>query len=218
MVTSDPQAVSWSVELRSSGSVRVDVRRWRSWLHGVIAVYMGLISVAILLLGDGVGIRVVGVLLALITVPLLVMAVQQILRLGSWAPPVVVVDADGLTVRHGYLHVPWSDLTGVTAYTANRNSWVSVGMSEQCYDAWLARRSWVLRVLARRPRRRTYGVVNLPPNLAVDAEAFARWLTDEATERRLAEIRQLRRDLEVGVMEAERLAAESEAAARADGS
>jgi hypothetical protein len=187
MVTTDPQGVAWSVELRSSGRVCVDVKRSRCWLYLVTGLYMALISVACLVLADGVGIRVVGALLLLVSVPLVVMAVQQVLRLGSWSSPVVVVDADGITVRHGVLRVPWRELSGAIAYTANHNRWVAVVVSDEFYDAWVTSRSWVVRLVGRRRRDRA-GTINLPPNLAVDTEAFAAWLTHETLDRLRAQL------------------------------
>ncbi|GAW49574.1 MULTISPECIES: hypothetical protein [unclassified Nocardioides] len=187
MVTTDPQGVAWSVELRSSGRVAVDVKRWRSWLYAVVGLYMGMISVACLLLADGVGIRVVGALLMLITVPLLVMSVQQVLRLGSWASPVVLVDAEGITVRHGVLRVPWGELSGAIAYSASHNRWIAIVVSDEFYDAWVGSRSWVVRLAGRRRRDRP-GTITLPPNLAVDTEAFAAWLTHEALDRLRAQL------------------------------
>ncbi|MFC6043045.1 hypothetical protein [Nocardioides hankookensis] len=187
MVTTDPQGVAWSVELRSSGRVCADVRRGRSLVYVVVAVWLGLIAVGLLAF-TGLGGRVVGALLLLLAVPMLVMTVKQVARVGSWRSPQVVVDADGITVRHGYLRVPWSELGGAFGYTANHNRWVALVLSVECYEAWRARRPWLVRVLARRWRRRRHGTVNLPPNLGVDNVAFAGWLTHEARDRRLSQL------------------------------
>lgn len=195
MVTSDPQAVAWSVELRSSGRVCADVSRGRSLLYVAVGVLMTAMGVGLLVFG-GVSGAVFGAILLVIAVPMVVMSTRQCLRVGSWRSPQVLLDADGLTVRHGYLRLPWSELYGAFAYTATHNRWITLTTSPESYDAWLRSRSPVLRLLGRRWRRRRWGSVNLPPNLAVDTVAFAAWLTDEARTRQLAEIERLRHELE----------------------
>jgi len=116
------------------------------------------------------------------------MSVKQLFRVGSWASPVVVVDRDGITARQGYLQVPWSDLYGAFAYTASHNRWVALVIEPAFYDRWVAARPLLVRVLSRRPRRRRHGTLNLPPNLAVDAETFAAWITAETRARMLAQL------------------------------
>jgi hypothetical protein len=85
-------------------------------------------------------------------------------------------------------------------------------MSPDSYDAWVRSRSPVLRLIARRPRRRRWGGLDLPPNLGVDTEAFAAWLDDEVRTRQHARLERLRRELGAAVQstaqDAERLAAE----------
>ncbi|MFC7496931.1 MULTISPECIES: hypothetical protein [unclassified Nocardioides] len=195
MVSTDPQAVAWSLELRSSGRVCVDVRRGRSLLYLVVAVWMDLIAVGLLVFTDVAG-RVVGGLLLALGLAMFTMSFMQLFRVGSWRSPHVAVDADGIDVRRGWLRVPWSELGGAVAYTANHNRWVTIGLSAECYHAWLAQRSWPVRLLGRRSRQR-HGAVNLPPNLAVDNVEFARWLTDEAVGRLQAELERLRHGLDV---------------------
>jgi len=121
-------------------------------------------------------------------VPMVVLCVQQVLRVGSWRSPQVLVDADGLTVRHGFLRVAWADLYGAHAYTLRYNRWVALTMSPDSYDAWVRSRSLPLRLIARRPRRRRWGGLHLPPNLGVDTVAFAAWLDDEIRTRQYAEL------------------------------
>jgi hypothetical protein len=184
VVTTDPRGVAWSVELRSSSRVCVDVRRGRSVAYAVVAVYMGLIGFGALVL-TGLGGRLFGALLLVIAVPMLAQTIQQVLRVGRWRSPQVLVDAEGVTVRHGVIHVPWADLYGAVGYEANLNRWIALVVSPERYDAWVASRSWAVRVLGRRWRRRPYGNVLLPPNLAVDHHAFAAWLTSETQDRML---------------------------------
>jgi hypothetical protein len=182
VVTKDPQGVAWSVELRSSGRVCVDVSRGRSVLYALVGAWMALLGVGMLVF-TGLGGRIFGALLLVIAVPMSLWSVQLVLRVGSWRSPQVVVDADGVTVRHGYLRVPWADLYGAVAYVSSHNKWVALVISPERYDAWVAARPWVVRVLGRRSRRRRYGNVLLPPNLDIDYEAFAAWLTEETQDR-----------------------------------
>jgi hypothetical protein len=209
MVSTDPQAVAWNVELRSSGQVCVDVGRGRSAGYGLIGLLLGVIGGGLLAYG-GIAAPVMGAILLVIAVPMVIWSVQLCLRVGAWRSPQVLVDAEGITVRHGYLRVPWADLYGAHAFTANHNRWVMLGLSPECYDAWVRSRSPLMRLLARRPGRRRIGMLQLPPNLAVDTEAFAAWLTDEVRTRQHAELEQARMGLNAAVQhvadEAERLA------------
>ncbi|GAA4692749.1 hypothetical protein [Nocardioides conyzicola] len=211
MVSTDPQAVAWNVELRSSGRVCVDVSRGRSVVYLVVGVAMTALAAGLLVSGGVSGI-VCGALLALVAVPMLVLTVQQVLRVGSWRSPQVLVDAEGLTVRHGFMRIAWADLYGATAYTLKYNRWVALTMSPDSYDAWVRSRSPFMRLLARRPRRRRFGILQLPPNLAVDTRAFATWLNDEVRARQYAELERARQGLDAAVQhtvaEAERLAEE----------
>ncbi len=191
MATTDPQGVAWSVELRSSGRVCVDVSRGRSFAYLLVGLVFAALAGGLLATGRVSGV-VGGALLAVIGVPLVVVTVQQCLCIGSWRSPQVVIDADGVTVRHGYLRIGWADLYGAHAYTQKHNRWVTLTMSPEAYDAWLRSRSLVLRLVARRARRRRWGNLNLPPNLAVDTVAFAAWLNDEVRTRQDAEIERSR--------------------------
>jgi hypothetical protein len=182
VVTTDPQGVAWSVELRSSGRVVADVRRGRSLAYAFVAVFLGVVAVGTLVVAGLAG-RLFGGLLLALAVGMLVSSVQSLLRVGSWRSPQVLVDAEGVTVRHGYLHVPWADLHGAIGYTSNHNRWVALVVSPERYDAWLAARPVLVRALGRRSRRRRYGNVLLPPNLDVDTEVFAAWLTQETQDR-----------------------------------
>lgn len=187
MVATDPQAVAWSVELRSTGRVCVDVSRGRSFVNLLVGLLIAGIAGGMLATGRVAG-MLLGAFLAVVAVPMLVVCVQQVLRVGSWRSPQVLVDADGLTVRHGFLRVAWTDLYGAHAYTLKYNRWVALTISPDSYDAWVRSRSLPLRLIARRPRRRRWGGLNLPPNLDVDTEAFAAWLTDEVGTRQYAEV------------------------------
>ncbi len=185
----------WSAELRRSGRVCVDVSRVRSVLDVVTGAGMTLIGVVAVVYGS-TGWRVVAAVFLALALWLLVWSLMIALRLGSWRSPQVVVDAAGLTVRHGYLHVPWADLVGATASTTRYrgvpvNRWVAVAIAADRYDTWLRARPPVVRLLGRRRGRRA-GTLNLPANLRVDAEAFAAWLVDEIAERRRAERARLR--------------------------
>ena len=210
MVTTDPQAVAWSVELRSSGRLCIDVGRGRA----VLLVFGGLLLAGIgaISLTGTPAVAVIGLLLLALGVPCVAWAVRMTLRVGSWRSPHVVVDADGVTVRHGYLHAPWTDLYGAFPYVASHNRWVALVLSPEFYDAWLAERPWPVRLLGRRGRRRRSGSVNLPPNLAVDHVALAHWLHHEICDRRLAELQVLRRAVDDAAtatrLEAEKLAEE----------
>ena len=185
--TTDPQGVAWSVELRSSGRVCADVRRGRASAYAALCAFFSAVWLAGLFVGDGWGRAGWGVLLVL-TALMTALFVRQALRLGSWRSPQVVVDAEGLTLRHGMMRVPWPHLCGAVAYTANHNRWVDVVTTDELYDAWLADRPAVQRLLARRWRNGP-GRVQLPPNLDVDTEAFAAWLTHEAADRMRAAVR-----------------------------
>lgn len=221
MVSDDPQGVAWSVELRSSGRVCADVRRWRAALGLLVSPLMLAMAVGLIAF-TGVGGRIFGVLVLLLAVPLVVMTLQQLLRVGSWRSPQVVVDAEGVTVRRGWLRAPWPEIHGAVALTANHNHWVALVLSAECYDAWWAGRPRVLRLITRRARRRRHGMLQLPPNLSVDHEAFAAWLTHEAQERLRARVEAARRDLDGAVAqvrdEAERLAEQERLRAQRPGS
>ena len=188
MVTTDPQGVAWSVELRGSGRVCLDIRRWRTWAYVFVAGYMTLIALGLLILVRGVGGILVGAGLLLLAVPMTVSTLRQGLRLGSWASPVVVVDAAGVTARHGVLSVPWDELCGAIAYSASHNRWIALVVTDEFYDRWFASLSWPMRILGRGGRRRAGTTINLPPNLAVDTDAFAAWLTEEIFDRLRAQL------------------------------
>lgn len=205
MVTTDPQAVAWSIELRSSGRVTADVGRGRAAAYLLVGLWMLVVAVSLLVLG-GVGGRLFGGFLLAITLALLTTSTQQLVRAGSWRSPQVVVDAEGITVRHGWLRAPWSEVHGATASRVQHNRWVSLALSAECYEEWRAGRRWPLRLLGRRPRRR-HAVLRLPPNLAVDHEAFAAWITHECEDRLRARIEVARQEV-WAVSEAERLAEE----------
>ena len=185
MVTTDPQAVAWHVELRSSGRVGIDVRRGRAAFYALFAWLLNAMWVFLLVVG-GTPQRVVALLLLLVMVPVGIQSVRQALRVGRWASPVVVVDADGVALRHAGLRVPWPDVYGAVAYTLQRNRMVSLVVSDEFYDAWISSRGPVLRLLGRRWRS-SAGQLNLPANLDVDTEAFAGWLTHEAQVRLAAQ-------------------------------
>ena len=187
METSDPRAVAWSVELRSTGRVCADVRRWRALVYLLVGLWMLAIAAGLLAF-TGVAGRLFGAFLLVVTLGLVTVSVQQLLRIGSWRSPQVLVDEEGITVRHGWLRVPWSELYGASGYTMQFNRWVALVLTEECYEAWRAGRPRWVQLLSRRPRRWRHGTVQLPPNLGVDPEAFAAWLTHEARRRVLADI------------------------------
>jgi len=182
MVTADPQGVAWSVELRSSGRVCADIRRGRTALYGAMFLLCDALSVWLLVSGD-LRARLVAAGLLAVLGPGLLWAARVVLRVGPWRAPHVLVDAHGVTVRRHDLHVPWADLDGAVGYTANHNRWVTLVVADDRYDAWLASRSWLVRVLGHRRRRRRHGCINLPPNLDVDNVAFGAWLTNETQDR-----------------------------------
>jgi hypothetical protein len=186
VATTGPQAVAWSVELRSSGQVCADVRRGRSRVYALAGGLMCAVAAGATV-AAGTGGRIVAGALLLLGLAITTTSVQQVLRVGSWRSPQVVVDADGVTVRHGRLRVPWPELAGAIGYTLQHNRWVGLVPTDAWYDAWLAAQPWWVRLLNRPWRRRRGRWVNLPPNLDVDHLAFATWLTDETRQRMVSE-------------------------------
>lgn len=189
MVTTDPQAVAWSVELRSSGRVELDARRGRLVAYLLISLVFVAGSVAGLVVSDSTGGRVVSGLGVLVFAPGLCLFTAQLLGLGSWRSPLVVVDASGITVRHGKLHVPWTAIRTAVPYVQRTNQFVLLFVDEEFYDSWRSGVSWWLRALTVLERRLMRGTctLGLPPNLNADVTVLTAWLTDEALTRRFAQ-------------------------------
>ena len=189
----EEQRAAWQAALRGPGRVVADVGRLRGTTYAVAAVLLGAIGAGLLVV-EGTAGRAVGALLVLLAVPMLAWGVRIALRLGSWRSPHVVVDADGITVRHGRVRVPWAELRAATATVTRHNRWVTLSVTPDCYARWVAGRPRALRWMAwRHPRN---PALVLPPDLRVDPWAFAGWLSAEVHERQLGEVARLRAELE----------------------
>lgn len=187
----DPEGVGWSVQLRSSGRVCVDVSRVRSAVYLIVALWLPGV-VAVMLAAPGWTLPVLGVLLSPLALALPFRFARQLLRVGSWRSPHVVVDDDGVSVPHDHLQAPWTQLHGAIGYTANHNRWVALVTTREWYDAWLAGRPWPRRLLRPGWRRADHANVRLPANLTVDHELFAAWLTYEARARMVTDLERRR--------------------------
>lgn len=189
MVSTDPQGVAWQVMLYSSGRVELDARRGRLVVYLLTGLVFSAVGVAGTVTATGIGGRVFCAVLVLVFAPGVVLFTAQLVGLGSWRSPLVVVDASGITVRHGKLHVPWTAIRAAVPYVQRYNQFVLLVVDEEFYRSWRSSVGWWLRALTVLERRMMRGActLGLPPNLDVDVRLFTAWLTDEARTRRLAQ-------------------------------
>jgi hypothetical protein len=186
MVATDPQGVAWSIELRSSGRVALDARRGRLVLYLLTSLAFTAVCVAVLATSTGVGGRVLSALGVALFGPGVWLFTAQLVGLGSWRSPLVLVDATGITVRHGRLHVPWEAIVLVVPYVQRFNEFLLLVVDEEFHRSWRSGVGWWLRALTVLERRIMRGArtIGLPPNLDADVHVLAAWLTDEAVTRR----------------------------------
>lgn len=171
---------AWESELERTGRVEVGYRHIRTVVLGVVTVLLALGGLLVAASADSRGDRVTGTLGALVFGAVAVVLVRR----GAQSGPAVVVTADAVGAPARGWSLPWEHVYGAFVFRSRGTSSVLLAVEPDRMAHHLAATSRTMRVRAA-GNRRLLGLeaVSLPTPLAVDADAFATWLTTKARAR-----------------------------------